>query len=173
LRVHLNLFVNLSAILLTAVLAGCNKEPSDDGRAFGVKMEDPVSALADAQPLEEPPLFNFSFRPKEESKIFRQYAALAAPAAGVCAVRGRGVLPTPDSMHDILEPLRAKYGRETYDSTAQGYYWYPSEKNASSTIQVVSVNYFGNDVSLTYTFRNIAACRRELEPKAPLPPPSE
>ena len=157
----------LSFISAALLVAGCNKPAAEDGRIFGLKMGDPVSALADASPLNEPPLFNFIFQPKEKDPAFRDFAALVAPAAGVCAVRARGILPTPDSLHDILEPLRAKYGKETYDTAIQGYYWYPSENNPSSPLQVVSLNMFGKDVSLTYTFRNIASCRRELEPKSP------
>lgn len=156
---------HLLLVIIVAGLAGCGKPAADDGRVLGVKMGDPVSSLNDAELLEEPPLFNVSFRPKDADPVFRDYSALVAPAAGVCAVRAKGVLSSPDRLHDVLEPLRKKYGKDTFRPDVQGYYWYPSEGEPSSSIQVVAVNYFGSNVSLVYTFTNIAACRRELEPK--------
>src|ERR1700744_5422732 len=115
-------------LAVTGLAAACHKPAGgDDGRVLGVKMGDPVSSLNDAAPLEEPPLFNFSFRPKEADPLFQDYSALVGPDAGVCAVRAKGAMANQDLVHNVLEPLRKKYGRDSFNPEVQGYYWYPSE----------------------------------------------
>jgi hypothetical protein len=151
-------------------LVGCGKTPPPEERIFGVRMGDTLASLGNAQPLEEPPLFNYSFKPKEALPPFSEYAVLAAPAAGVCAIRARATDTVPD-IHALLDSLRKKYGAESNNTAIHSYYWFPDANvpPTSATIQTIALTDLGSVVSLTYTFKNVTACRKELGLNDPSP----
>jgi hypothetical protein len=158
-------------LIAAGLLAGCNKAPPADEQVFGVRMGDAVTSLDEARPLEEPPLFNYAFRPKEAMPPFSEYAALATPAAGVCAVRARATDTVPD-IQALLDSLRKKYGRESSNSAVHSYYWFPDAAvpPTSAAIQTIALTDLGTMVSLTYTFKNMGACQKELGVNGPPQP---
>jgi hypothetical protein len=160
----MRLFARHVFILAAAGLAtGCGKPQAKDEQAFGVHMGDALASLAAVRPLEEPPLFNYSFKPKEMLPPFSDYAVLATPGAGVCAVRARAVDTVPDT-RALLDSLRKKYGAGSSNQALHSYYWYPDVNvpPTSPVIDTVALSDLGTTVSLTYTFKNMPACRKDL-----------
>ncbi len=164
------------SLFALALLSGCGKPKPEDEQVFGLHMGDAAASLSAVHPLEEPPLFNYAFVPKEANPPFNDYAVLAGPGAGVCAVRARATETVPD-VQALVERLRGKYGAGSSNAGLHSYYWFPSADSPprSATIQTIALTDLGDMVSLTYTFTNMPACRKELGLDDPPPqaPPSE
>lgn len=154
----------MTGLALALCLAGCGKPKSDDNRVFGVARGQQISTLQGVRPLNEPPLINYSFTPAQKDPAFSDYAMLAGPTVGVCVVRAKGSGMTQDALNTLRDKLKGQYGDPGFSAETNSYFWPANVGDviAGTNIGTVVLNYFGSDVSLTYTFTNVGACNHEL-----------
>lgn len=154
--------VPIFAFALALCLAGCGKAKPDD-QPFGVARGQPLSALKEVRPLNEPPQINYAFTPAEKDPAFDDYAVLASPTVGVCRVRAKASHMSESDVAALRDRLRREYGEAGFNAEAHSYYW-PNNygDTVAGTIATIVLSDLGSQVSLTYTFTNIDACNHEL-----------
>ena len=157
---------NYKTIAIFAALAsclwGCGKTAPDD-QPFGVVRGEPLSSLKDAQPLNEPPQFNYTVTPPQKDPAFADYAVLASPTVGVCRLRAKASNMSENDVAALRDRLRKQYGEAAFNQETHSYYW-PTNfgDTVVGTIATIVLSDFSPEVSLTYTFTNIEACNREI-----------